>query len=111
LHGHDFFVLAQETGEFSENTVLNLDNPLRRDTASLPGGGFLVLAFKTDNPGSWLMHCHIAWHVSEGFAMQFVEREGEIAGTLTQPNEFLDTCSTWDSYYPTNLYSQDDSGV
>lgn len=32
---------------------------MRRDVASLPGGGYLVLAFKTDNPGSWLMHCHI----------------------------------------------------
>jgi drug/metabolite transporter superfamily protein YnfA len=25
----------------------------------LPGGGYLVLAFVTDNPGAWLMHCHI----------------------------------------------------
>lgn len=40
----------------------------------LPAGGWLVLAFETDNPGAWLMHCHIAWHVSEGLAVQFLER-------------------------------------
>jgi hypothetical protein len=25
----------------------------------LPGGGWLVIGFITDNPGAWLMHCHI----------------------------------------------------
>lgn len=25
----------------------------------LPAGGYLVMAFITDNPGAWLMHCHI----------------------------------------------------
>lgn len=99
LHGHDFFVLAQAQGTFDTNTSpLNLNNPLRRDTASLPGGGYLVIAFKTDNPGSWLMHCHIAWHTSEGFALQFVERESEIVATMTEPDTFLDTCEKWDGY-------------
>lgn len=52
LHGHDFYVLAQETGTFdASTTTLNLNNPPRRDVASLPGNGFLVLAFFTDNPG------------------------------------------------------------
>jgi FtsP/CotA-like multicopper oxidase with cupredoxin domain len=27
--------------------------------AMLPGGGWLVIGFITDNPGAWLMHCHI----------------------------------------------------
>jgi FtsP/CotA-like multicopper oxidase with cupredoxin domain len=25
----------------------------------LPPGGWLVIAFQTNNPGAWLMHCHI----------------------------------------------------
>jgi FtsP/CotA-like multicopper oxidase with cupredoxin domain len=59
LHGHDFFVLAQGTGTYSSDVALNLSNPPRRDTAMLPASGYLVIAFETDNPGAWLMHCHI----------------------------------------------------
>ena len=63
LHGHDFFILAQGMGRYSEGeTVLQLDNPTRRDVAMLPGNGHLVLAWETDNPGAWLVHCHIGWH-------------------------------------------------
>lgn len=62
LHGHDFYVLAQDTGTYNSSVALNLSNPPRRDTAMLPASGFLVLAWETDNPGAWLMHCHIGWH-------------------------------------------------
>lgn len=62
LHGHDYFILAQGTGTYDADTVtLNKSNPPRRDTAMLPAAGYLVLAFETDNPGAWLMHCHIGW--------------------------------------------------
>jgi len=40
----------------------------------LPRNGFVVIAFRTDNPGAWLMHCHIARHASEGLALQILER-------------------------------------
>jgi FtsP/CotA-like multicopper oxidase with cupredoxin domain len=67
LHGHDFWQLASGTGTYdSASPTLNTSNPPRRDTAMLPGSGYLVIAFKTDNPGTWLCHCHIAWHTSEG---------------------------------------------
>ena len=62
LHGHDFFVLGQGGGQFSSSDTfskLNFATPPRRDTASVPGGGWLVLAFPSNNPGVWLMHCHI----------------------------------------------------
>ena len=62
VHGHDFYLLAQETGTFSSDTALKLNNPPRRDVAMLPANGFLVLAWETDNPGAWLVHCHIGWH-------------------------------------------------
>jgi FtsP/CotA-like multicopper oxidase with cupredoxin domain len=66
LHGHDFYVLAQGTGTYTDSTTINLTNPPRRDVAMLPAAGYLVIAFYTDNPGAWLMHCHIGWHTSEG---------------------------------------------
>lgn len=62
LHGHDFYVLGQGSGQFDINAdpqTLTYFNPTRRDTAILPSGGWMVMAFPTDNPGSWLMHCHI----------------------------------------------------
>jgi FtsP/CotA-like multicopper oxidase with cupredoxin domain len=64
LHGHDFWILAEGAGSFDSTVLLNLANPPRRDTALLPAAGYLVLAFETDNPGVWLMHCHIGWHTS-----------------------------------------------
>lgn len=67
LHGHDFYILAQDTGTYVEGTTtLGLTNPPRRDVAMLPSAGYLVIALLTDNPGAWLMHCHIGWHTSEG---------------------------------------------
>ncbi|KAI1473144.1 putative multicopper oxidase [Daldinia caldariorum] len=110
LHGHDYFVLAQGTGSYSSSVTLNLDNPPRRDTAMLNPSGYLVLAFETDNPGVWLMHCHIGWHTSEGFALQFVERYDEIAA-ITDSDLLTDTCSSWSTFQSSEGVDQDDSGI
>ncbi|KAJ4361052.1 uncharacterized protein N0V89_001621 [Didymosphaeria variabile] len=111
LHGHDFFVLAQGSGTYSSDSVtLTTDNPPRRDTAMLPASGYLVIAFETDNPGAWLMHCHIGWHTSEGFALQFVERYDEIAG-ITDSDRLEDNCAAWTTYEEEYSIEQDDSGV
>ncbi|KAL0942282.1 multicopper oxidase [Colletotrichum truncatum] len=125
LHGHDFMLLGTGSGTFASSQGatngtgpysatshqgLNFKNPIRRDVAQLPGGGWMVIAFKTDNPGAWLMHCHIAWHVSMGLSVQFLERKEEIARTLKlqdmQPN-----CEAWRRYYPTAYYPKHDSGL
>jgi FtsP/CotA-like multicopper oxidase with cupredoxin domain len=110
LHGHDFFVLAQGSGTYAPSIPLQLDNPPRRDTAMLPGSGYLVLAFETDNPGAWLMHCHIGWHTSEGFALQFVERYNSIMD-LIDVNRLEQGCSDWASFQEAAGIEQDDSGV
>ncbi|EUC41696.1 multicopper oxidase [Bipolaris oryzae ATCC 44560] len=110
LHGHDFFVLAQGTGTYSSSVSLTLDNPPRRDTAMLPASGYLVIAFETDNPGAWLMHCHIGWHTSEGFALQFVERYSEIAA-LTDSDRLDTGCTAWSTFQESEDIEQDDSGV
>lgn len=111
LHGHDFYVLAQNDTTYDESTVtLNLSNPPRRDTAMLPSSGYLVLAFETNNPGAWLMHCHIGWHTSEGFAMQFIEQYSAIAN-LTNNSTLTDTCTSWKAHASSASVVQDDSGV
>ncbi|KAH7018082.1 laccase-1 [Microdochium trichocladiopsis] len=111
LHGHDFFILAQGSGTYSSSTVaLNMANPPRRDTAMLPASGHLVLAFQTDNPGAWLMHCHIGWHTSEGFALQFIERYSEISALLDK-DSLQGNCDAWGNHAATSRVVQDDSGV
>lgn len=123
LHGHDFFVLAQGPGLYNPSVVLNTVNPPRRDTALMPynvnplngaiSGGHLVLAFLTDNPGAWLMHCHIGWHVSMGFALQIIEGQSLIKGTVDNSCQMDDVCKAWNEYSPTSIFdvATTDSGV
>ncbi|XXG97320.1 hypothetical protein Hte_003616 [Hypoxylon texense] len=111
LHGHDFFVLAQEANaNYTTSTPLQLKNPPRRDVAMLPANGYLVIGFVTDNPGVWLMHCHIGWHASQGFGLQVVEREAEIP-PLCEIDSLDSTCAKWQRYAALKGILQDDSGI
>ncbi|KAL1847420.1 hypothetical protein Plec18167_005191 [Paecilomyces lecythidis] len=109
LHGHDFYVLDQGTGTYNASNI-TLANPPRRDTAMLPASGYLLLAFQTDNPGAWLMHCHIGWHTEEGFALQILEQYSA-AREIIDYDILEGNCKTWDSYYNTNSLKEDDSGI
>lgn len=115
LHGHDFALLGQGYGLFNSSMVstLNFNNPMRRDTAMLagaPGGaaaqaGYTVIGFETDNPGAWLMHCHIVWHVDGGLALQWIERPDDIpAKGYTSKQSFQDECSAYNAYEAEGAY-------
>jgi hypothetical protein len=124
LHGHDFALLSQCAGTKEKpcdasEAIIKLDNPPRRDVALLPENGYLIIAFKADNPGAWLMHCHIAWHASSGLAMQILENPDKIK--LHDPTKMKDVCLKWNNWYknirtqnPTCMawtHFQDDSGI
>ncbi|RMY63090.1 hypothetical protein D0864_12716 [Hortaea werneckii] len=117
LHGHDFFVLAQGTGLYNSNVELNLENPARRDVAMMPWdprqglGGHLVIAFYTDNPGAWLAHCHVGWHVAMGFALQIIENREGINETVHDTCMLQDTCKNWREYAREFDVFAEDSGV
>ncbi|KAJ5476195.1 CAZyme family AA1 [Penicillium sp. IBT 31633x] len=108
LHGHDFFVLAQGSNPWDGR--VQTVNPPRRDTAMLVGNGYLLIGFETDNPGAWLMHCHIGWHTDEGFALQFLEREGEIEALIDREG-LEENCASWVAYDEAFDIGQKDSGV
>jgi iron transport multicopper oxidase len=57
IHGHVFGVLAKGEGDF-DNTLNStyLQNPIRRDTVTIPGEGYAVIQFEANNPGVWFMH-------------------------------------------------------
>ncbi|KAK0725494.1 laccase [Lasiosphaeris hirsuta] len=112
LHGHDFWVLDRSSGKGTfdfANTKFNLKNPTRRDVATLPNGGYLVIAFKLDNPGAWLVHCHIAWHASQGLSLEFVEDQSLISIGQEAKTDFDNTCKSWSLFTP--IWEQDDSGI
>ncbi|KAJ8299997.1 hypothetical protein KUTeg_021516 [Tegillarca granosa] len=48
---------------------LELERPPRKDTLIIPTGGYAVIRFKSDNPGVWILHCHIKLHFSDGMAI------------------------------------------
>jgi len=56
------------------------------------------------------MHCHIAWHASEGFALQLLERQTEIPA-LIDGDSLNSTCTAWDTYVEEYDIEQDDSGI
>jgi len=76
----------------------------------LPASGWLVIAFVTNNPGAWLMHCHIAWHISEGLGVQFLERASEIAGRMNL-TKVGDNCKAWHSWFAPRMNLKIDSGL
>ncbi len=107
VHGHDVSVLGTGTGTFTSDLIsgLNFANPTRRDTVMLQGSagpgfpaGYTVIGFETDNPGAWLMHCHISWHVDGGLALQFVERPSDITTGAYVDSDFKSECSALASY-------------
>lgn len=117
LHGHDFYVLdqqanAQWNGDISR---LKTDNPIRRDTATLPAAGYLVLAFESDNPGAWLMHCHIPFHVAAGLGVQFLERFDEIESANGDFGPLQQNCKKWSKFhkefFPNGILIPGDSGL
>lgn len=121
LHGHDFLVVGRspesapssQTHYAFDASMLNGNNPVRRDVTMLPAAGWLLLAFKTDNPGAWLMHCHIAWHISGGLGMTFLERVSDYQAGLPQGDvDVLNKqCEAWNAYANNAPWPQADSGL
>ena len=47
----------------------NLIHPVRKDVITTVTNGFIVTQFTANNPGYWLVHCHIDSHVADGMAV------------------------------------------
>ncbi|WEW54682.1 hypothetical protein PRK78_000104 [Emydomyces testavorans] len=77
LHGHQFQTVHRsppETGPYNTSTKTPLPKvPMRRDTVLVHPNGNIVLRFKADNPGIWLFHCHIEWHMDSGLVATMIE--------------------------------------
>lgn len=59
-----------------------------------PEASDLTCFFFVGNPGIWLFHCHIEWHIEAGLVMTFVEDPIQMqALNLTIPQNFNDSCA------------------
>ncbi|XP_057548727.1 laccase-3-like [Amaranthus tricolor] len=79
LHGYHFFVVGTGKGNFNPRTDparFNLVDPPVRNTVGTTPGGWVAIRFVADNPGVWLMHCHLDVHIGWGLAMVFLVENG-----------------------------------
>lgn len=52
-----------------------------------------VIRFRADNPGIWLLHCHIEFHVGAGFTATIVEAPEVLAERgFMVPKGHIETC-------------------
>ncbi|MEX2472244.1 MAG: multicopper oxidase family protein [Gemmatimonadota bacterium] len=63
VHGQRFLVLSVDGVES--------DNLVWKDTAIAPVGSTMDLLVEMSNPGEWMIHCHIAEHLSAGMMFGF----------------------------------------
>ncbi|KAK9283738.1 hypothetical protein L1049_011988 [Liquidambar formosana] len=88
LHGFNFHVLAQGFGNYhpvNDRKKFNLVNPQLRNTIGVPVGGWAVIRFHANNPGVWLMHCHLDVHLPWGLATAFVVEDGLTPNSILPP--------------------------
>ncbi|KAM7259968.1 hypothetical protein ACFE04_015709 [Oxalis oulophora] len=88
LHGYNFFVVGQGFGNFDSEKdppKFNLVDPVERNTVGVPSGGWVAIRFLADNPGVWLMHCHIDVHLSWGMTMVWIVKNGNLPNQKVQP--------------------------
>ncbi|KAI1318994.1 hypothetical protein EDD11_005192 [Mortierella claussenii] len=94
FHGHNFYVLGWGQGNYVPGkSPLELTNPLRRDTSTVPAYGYTVIRFRNDNPGMWAFHCHIEWHMEAGLMVQF-ESLPQAIKNFQIPSEMSAMCSS-----------------
>jgi len=64
---------------------------IRKDTVVIPGSGYVVINFISDNPGYWFMHCHKESHQLEGMAAiinEALECQGEPPPGMNKCGDF-----------------------
>ncbi|KAI9671164.1 MAG: hypothetical protein M1817_003671 [Caeruleum heppii] len=110
MHGHNMYILSVGPGRWDGQTIQRPNNPQRRDVQMVPGNGHMVWQLDADNPGVWPFHCHIAWHVSGGLYVNFIERPNDIR-QMQIPQIMAQTCRDWEAYTNSTTVLQIDSGV
>ncbi|XP_053409258.1 uncharacterized protein LOC128559972 [Mercenaria mercenaria] len=60
---------ANETWKGGNIPGVDLTRAPRKDTITVPAGGYAVVRFVADNPGLWYIHCHQEFHSKFGMGL------------------------------------------
>lgn len=109
LHGHQFQVLergAAGAGDWPGYNAANATTepapqPASRDVVDVYSNSYGVIRFKADNPGVWLFHCHIEWHVEMGMQASIIEAP-ELLRDLAIPADHIQACRVQNIPYEGN---------
>ena len=97
----NFFEGADDDGDYDFRNLTMPPVPMRRDTFLVRPNSHIVLRFRSDNPGIWLFHCHIEWHVDSGLIATMVEAPLELQNKLTIPKDHYAACAASTPPIPT----------
>ncbi|KAH9484506.1 Laccase [Psilocybe cubensis] len=100
LHGHTFSVVRSANTTDDPAPKYNYRDPVRRDTVNLgkvDSGSNVTIRFRTDNPGPWIFHCHVDWHLERGMAIVFAEAPEEARKEIHPPEEWHYLCPVFDN--------------
>lgn len=109
LHGFNMYVLAAGTGTW-DGTITNPTNPQRRDVQQVQANGYIVVQFDATHAGVWGWHCHITWHASAGFYLQYLVQPDNVK-KMAIPDKVAQTCRDWGAFTNTEIPDQIDSGI
>jgi iron transport multicopper oxidase len=106
IHGHNFWLVMTSENPAMEYERVN--NYILRDTLSVPPAvidngtgavtpGLSKFRFIASNPGAWLFHCHIEWHMDAGLMALMMEAPDHIKqNIITADSQHV--CSTYAAY-------------
>ncbi|CAL4147895.1 unnamed protein product [Meganyctiphanes norvegica] len=108
MHGHQFWVLAQgrpvdehwvnitraevENMDIKGLITRNLDDPVKKDTITVPDAGYTVIRFRATNPGYWLLECNMLYHSVSGMGMVLQVGENH---EMPLPPQGFPTCNNY----------------
>ncbi|XP_038051142.1 laccase-1-like [Patiria miniata] len=104
LHGYNFHVVSMEklgtkttveevmALDQAGGIVRNFTKAPRKDTVIVPDGGYTAVRFVADNPGWWLLHCHLEFHNTIGMAVMV--HVGNDEDLPPKPKDFP-RCGNW----------------
>lgn len=72
---------------------MNVKNPTKRDTITLPVGGYITIRFRATNPGWWFAHCHLELHLMGGTGYAY--RVGNHDEIYMPPDNFPKDCGVF----------------
>ncbi|KAJ2709818.1 ferroxidase fet3 [Coemansia spiralis] len=98
MHLHGYFFQIVERGMIGEprSARRSPHAPMHRDTTIVPPNEYVRLRIRADNPGVWLMHCHIELHMELGLALMLVTGPDKIKETMTLPPTVQEQCRLLD---------------